>query len=636
MKRIFGPDGLLARVLPGYEHRAGQQDMADAVLATLEMGGVLLIEAGTGIGKTLGYLAPLLQSGVKGLVSTGTKNLQEQIIGRDLPLLSRLAGRDLGVVLMKGRRNYLCRRRYKSFVRQPAFKELAETEMFDDLIAWAGRTRTGDIAEFEAAPETARVWTDLTVGSESCLGSKCPDLEDCFVTKIRRAAAGADVVVVNHHLLFADLAVRQAGFGEVLPRAGAVVLDEAHLVPATAVRFFGLSLSGRMIEDFGRDVTRELAGAKKSLRGFLGEIERLEQQASAWLGPLAAVEGSRSLSAELNDERFRQGAARVADLLTAIGEKIRSAAKDKPEAENLVRRAGDLAGLVRSVVSATDDDLVRWVEVKGRRVTLHASPVDVGPYLADALYANVRSVIFTSATLSVAGSLEYARADLGLEGAADELMVPSPFDYERQTILYVPRDLPPPGSPAFMEAAADRLEQLLTATRGRAFVLCTSFRNMTGFHERLAGRLEFPCLIQGQAPRSILLEKFRNTPGAVLFATMSFWQGVDVPGQALSAVIIDRLPFDPPDEPLVAARIARLRNNGGDPFFEFQVPAAVLQLKQGLGRLIRSQSDRGLLAVLDVRLIKKGYGRAFLKSLPDSPLTHDTDEVRRFFELEEG
>jgi ATP-dependent DNA helicase DinG len=635
MKRIFGPDGLLSQVLPGYEYRAGQQDMADAVLAALELGGVLLIEAGTGIGKTLAYLAPLLSSGVKGLVSTGTKNLQEQIIHRDLPLLSRLAGRDLGVVLMKGRRNYLCRRLYKKFLAQPAFRELAETEVFDDLVRWTGQTQTGDIAEFAAAPETARFWTDLTVGSESCLGSKCPDLEDCFVLKVRRAAAGADVVVVNHHLLFADLAVRQAGFGEVLPRAGAVVLDEAHLVTPTAVRFFGLSVSRRMIDDFRGDVLRGLVGAQKTVRGLLPDLERLDQGVGVWLGPLAAIEGSRGLSAELKDEKFRRGALRVADLLTAIGEKVRTAAQPGPETENLVRRAGDLAGQVRRLVEAEGDDLVRWVEVRGRGVTLHASPVDVGPYLADALYASVRTVVFTSATLSVAGSLDYAKADLGLAGeAADELIVPSPFDYQRQTILYVPRDLPPPGDPGFMEAAADRVFDLLTATRGRAFVLCTSFKNMTGFHERLSGRLEYPCLVQGQAPRSILLDRFRNTPGAVLFATMSFWQGVDVPGPALSAVIIDRLPFDPPDEPLVAAKIARLREDGGDPFFRFQVPAAVLALKQGLGRLIRSQTDRGLLAVLDVRLIKKGYGRLFLKSLPDSPLTHELTDVREFFEEE--
>jgi ATP-dependent DNA helicase DinG len=635
MKRVFGPEGMLSTVLPGYEHRAGQQDMADAVLAALELGGVLMIEAGTGIGKTLAYLVPLLSSGVKGLVSTGTKNLQEQIIDRDLPLLSRLAGRDLAVVLMKGRRNYLCRRRYKNFMSQPAFRELAETEIFDDLRRWAGRTATGDIAEFEAAPETARFWSDLTVGSESCLGSKCPDLEDCFVTKIRRAAGAADVVVVNHHLLFADLAVKQAGFGEVLPRAGAVILDEAHLVTPTAVRFFGLSVSRRMIDEFRGDVTRGLAGANKTVRGLLPDLERLEMSAGAWLGPLATVEGSRGLAAELHDKRFRGAAMLVADLLIAIGEQVRTAARADPETDKLVRRAADLAGQVRRLVDPEDDDLIRWVEVKGRSVTLHASPVDVGPYLADALYASVRTVVFTSATLSVAGSLDYARADLGLtDAAADELIVPSPFDFQRQTILYVPRDLPPPGDPAFIAAAADRVFELLQASRGRAFVLCTSFKNMTAFHELLSGRLEYPCLLQGQAPRSILLDRFRATPGAVLFATMSFWQGVDVPGEALSAVIIDRLPFDPPDEPLVAAKIARLREGGGEPFFQFQVPAAVLALKQGLGRLIRSTADRGLLAVLDVRLIKKGYGRLFLRSLPDSPLTHDLDDVRIFFEEE--
>ncbi|MBU0513896.1 MAG: ATP-dependent DNA helicase [Proteobacteria bacterium] len=631
MKRIFGPEGLLARVLPGYEHRTGQQAMADAVLATLEMGGVLVVEAGTGIGKTLAYLVPLLSAGVKGLVSTGTKNLQEQIIRRDLPLLSRLAGQDLRLVLMKGRRNYLCRRRFKRWRTQPTFRQLDEAKVFDELLGWAGRTKTGDLAEFEAVPETAQVWNDLTVGSESCLGSKCPDFEDCFVLKIRRAAAGADVVVVNHHLLFADLAVRQAGFGEVLPRAGAVILDEAHLVAQTAVRFFGVNLTGRMIEDFSRDLTRDLAGAKRSVRRIIPELGRLEQSAQAWLGPLLAIEGSRSLSAELKDKKFLERAARVADLLTVVSGRIKDVGEAEVETDNLVRRATDLADVVRRVVDDGADDLVRWVEVKGRHVTLHASPVDVGEYLAEALYANVRSVVFTSATLSVAGRLDYAQADLGLTGAADGLIVPSPFDYQRQTLLYVPSDLPLPGAETFIDAAADRLMELLTATRGRAFVLCTSFRNMNAFHQKLEGRLEYPCLVQGQAPRTVLLDRFRQTPGAILFATMSFWQGVDVPGPALSAVIVDRLPFDPPDEPLVAAKIARLRGNGGDPFFEFQVPTAVLQLKQGLGRLIRSRSDRGLLAVLDVRLIKKGYGRLFIKSLPDSPLTHDLGAVREFF-----
>ncbi|HWP35845.1 MAG TPA: ATP-dependent DNA helicase, partial [Thermodesulfobacteriota bacterium] len=609
VEAVLGPGGLLARRLPGFEVRREQLEMARAVGRAIETGGCLVVEAGTGVGKTLAYLVPALLSGRRTVVSTGTKALQEQLFAKDLPLLREALPFAFRAAYMKGRANYVSRRRLREFLKAPAVRDPGEAAHLEAIARWVRETRTGDRAELPSLPDDYPPWAEFAATADHCRGLKCDTYWDCFVTKMRQEAAAADLVVVNHHLFFADLAVRDTGFGEVIPPAEVVIFDEAHQLEDVATQYFGRQVSSAQVEALFRDLSRylrvsrlhepaidaaliELAGRADR---FFARLAGREGERRRWRPATLAAEGVAALAAELG---------RTLDLLAVLLEHLAVRTEDTDAFARRARTIGeDLAFLAR----AADPAYVYWSERRRRTAVLAASPVAVQPALAERLFAGGATLVFTSATLAVDGSLDYFRSRLGVPADAAGLILGSPFDYARQAVLYLP-DLPEPTSPAFVPAAAAEIERILAVTRGRAFLLFTSHRVMQDVHALLHGRLPYRCLLQGEAPKSRLLDEFRRQP-AVLFATQSFWEGIDVPGEALSCVVVDRLPFASPADPLVQARIERLAAEGANPFLAYQLPAAVLALKQGLGRLIRSGADRGVLSVLDARLTRSAYGR---------------------------
>ncbi|MBI4264146.1 MAG: ATP-dependent DNA helicase [Acidobacteria bacterium] len=681
--QAFSGRGALARVVDGYEPRDGQRRMAEAVAAVIERGGTLLAEAGTGTGKTLAYLIPAILSRDRVLVSTGTKNLQEQIYFKDLPALQAALGVPFTATLMKGRSNYLCLHRWELHRQSSGGDVLLHPAlaMIDD---WARTTKTGDRAELRDLPEDLPFWKDIAAEAETCLGSNCPRYDDCFVTEMRRRAASSDVVIVNHHLLCADASVRQGAYGEVIPPCPTLVIDEAHQLEDVATQYFGYSFSDLRVEELARDGERLLSAGPKAPpcddnagrgkdsggRGLtprqIEEIQRALTRvaehgrtffsglATAWakahsisgadlkVGPHTGAESKRRYTAESLAEHLEDGLSLVGaldGLEATIALALRPAAGDPGAVveaneafEALQRRVGELRHDLRFLLRAGDPDFVYYLEVRGRRIFLKASPVDVSRIVRETLFDRMRAAVLTSATLAVDGSFEYVTGRLGIR-EADTLRVPSEFDYATQALLYLPRRVPPPTTPAFAEAAAREVIEILARSRGRAFVLFTSYAVLRTVQRFVEMALAYPILVQGTAPRTELIERFRSTPNAVLLATSSFWQGVDVVGQALSCVIIDRLPFASPADPVTAARIDAIHARGGDAFSEYQVPLAILALQQGLGRLIRHRGDRGVLAILDPRLRTRGYGRRFLDSLPPAPVTHELAAVERFFHV---
>ncbi len=641
---FFSPGGVLSRTHPAYEFRRGQLQMAQAVEQALQEKRHLIVEAGTGTGKTLAYLVPVIRSGKRVIISTGTKNLQEQLFYKDIPFLELAlyphGEGKLNVCYMKGRSNYLCRKKLYDLTDQPVLSGLEEIEHYRAIAAWEKTTQTGDRAELAALPEAAALWHKLDARSDTCLGQKCSAWERCFITEMHRRAMESDIIIVNHHLFFADLAIKQqseyAPDAGILPDVGAVIFDEAHELEDVAGSYFGVSVSNSRMEELCRDVeaslqrnhllSAQLAGAVKSLRERAMFFFALLPQGDGRF----AFENRREFLEENGDEftALQQSLQR----LTAEIEKMSS----KPEeVYNFARRAQELQVQTSFLLESEDKNTVFWIERRrgGRdkqNTFLQATPIDVAPILKTCLFDNLECAVLTSATLAVGGGFEYMRRRLGLEHVRESVL-PSHFDYARQAMLYVPPDLPDPRTPQFAAKAADRIRRLLEITRGRAFVLFTSYAQMNEVYSRLLGELEYPMLLQGDAPKSALLEEFRLTPHAVLFATSSFWQGVDVQGEQLSCVIIDRLPFAVPSDPVVAARVRSIDAEGGNAFFEFQVPAAVITLKQGFGRLIRSLHDRGLLALLDNRILKKSYGRTFIDSLPSYQRTTDLGKVEAFF-----
>jgi ATP-dependent DNA helicase DinG len=625
---FFGRDGLLARVLPGYEERPAQQKLSEAVAGVLESEGLLLAEAGTGTGKTLAYLLPAVELGRRVVVSTGTKNLQEQLVTKDIPLLARALGRELSVAVMKGRGNYICLLRHASFSQGGTFRQTDEIPLFKSVEAWATETETGDRAEIADLPDSVDFWREISAASENCIGQSCSLFDACWVTKMRQRALEADLVVVNHHLLCADLAVKDGSYGQVIPPYDAVILDEAHLVEDVATQYFGVQVSSYRVEELARDVERELKAASLDAREVRAEVASVRMRAERFFRQLSRGPGRRLAPNWITTRATEEALAllqRLEGLRTAL-----LAIPDRPETlTGLAGRTLTVAGELAFLFKAEDDGHVYFIETRGRGVFLRAMPIDVSERLRELLFDRVRAAVLTSATLAVDGGFTFMKDRLGIE-ATDELLLPSPFFFEEQAVLYVPRSLPEPSSPGFVDHAAEEIVRILELSRGRAFVLFTSHANMNAVAERIAGRIDYPVFMQGEAPKPALLETFRETPHAVLLATASFWQGVDVAGEQLSCVVIDKLPFASPGDPVVAARIERLRSRGGNPFSEYQVPVAVLMLKQGLGRLIRSASDTGILAVLDSRLVRKAYGRRFLESLPPARLVHDLAEVERF------
>jgi ATP-dependent DNA helicase DinG len=742
----FASDGPLTRALPAFEPRPGQRAMASAVASVLTNGGMLLAEAGTGTGKTLAYLIPAILNRKRVLVSTGTKNLQEQIYSKDVPTLARALGVEFSATYMKGRGNYLCLHRFEQFKESSNndSEKRIHLTLIDD---WVKRTDIGDRAEVDELPDDLPWWGEIAATTENCLGSSCPRISDCFVTRMRQRAAESDVVIVNHHLLCADAAVRHHSFGEVIPECHVLVVDEAHQLEEIATQYFGITISNFKLEELVADALRVVRvesghlgkfsglgsfappaatnlpdeddaypsqggfgfggggssakSGKKSgrsapsgvnaragfggyeqvdmlrpgraeMRALVPLLDSIDKASRSFFGdlqwnrpapPPSSSSGSgRSSSvprvareltmsadraegsaraAGLFDERVRlsdegldfvgEAGLLLTSALDALEGAIRLIKEASEDLQNVGRRAAELRDQLRFLLRINDPSYVYFLEIRGRGVHLKASPIDVSTIVREMLLDRMHATVLTSATLAVNGSFNYVRGRLGIFGA-EEIRLPSEFDYKTQSLLYLPRRMPDPRDPSFNTRVGDETIEILQRTEGRAFVLFTSYAAMRAIEARVAATLPYPLFVQGTAPRHVLLERFKQTANAVLLATSSFWQGVDVVGEALSCVIIDKLPFASPGDPITAARIEAINARGGDAFGEYQVPLAILSLLQGLGRLLRHRTDRGILAVLDPRLQTMGYGRRFLASLPPSPITRNLDDITRFFE----
>mgnify|MGYP000583020265 CR=1 FL=1 len=626
--RALAADGPLAAALPGYAPRAEQLAMARAVADAIDQSQALVVEAGTGTGKTLAYLIPALQSGRRVIISTGTRTLQDQLFHRDLPMARAALDRPVRTALLKGRGNYLCLYRMERTLEAGRLESREMADGLQRLRTWAGTTRSGDLAEAPAGTAEGRLFPRVTSTADNCLGQNCPLYSECFLMAARREAQEADVVVINHHLLMADWALREGGFGEVLPGADVTILDEAHQLPETAARFFGVTVSSRQLQDLARDTRVEQqseAGDSAGLADRAGAVERATAELRLALGD--------SLRAAWVDvgPPAAQAAEGLADALRGLTEALAPQASRGRGLENCHRRSDELyAALQAFLADEPDSGRVGWVETRGQGFALRLTPLDVADHFEASRTRHGSAWVLTSATLTVDGTFDHFQKRLGLE-SAETLRLDSPFDYASNTLLYVPESLPEPRDPGFNAAYLSAVQPVLEASGGRAFLLFTSHRALREAADWLRARGWSSLLVQGEAAPKQLLERFREMSGAVLLGTQSFWEGVDVRGPALSCVMIDRLPFAAPSDPVLQARVAWLREQGRNPFGEYQLPEAVIGLRQGVGRLIRDASDRGVLVLGDTRILGKSYGRLFRKSLPPMPLIRDLESVEAFF-----
>src|SRR5580698_9617969 len=648
LHEFFSPGGILARSPLPFEYRPGQLEMAKAVERALAERRHLIVEAGTGTGKTLAYLLPALRTGQRVIVSTGTKALQDQLYFRDIPFLETLLG-SLRVCYMKGRANFLCRHKLVALRDQPILSGLEEIDQYQQIAAWERTTETGDRSELSGLPESSALWHKLDARAEACLGSTCPDYRRCFITEMRRRALESDIIIVNHHLFFADLAVKQEAAGApdagVLPEAAAVVFDEAHELEEVASSYFGLSVSNIRFEELARDTDVLLRG-KEGAEKLPAATQQLRERARMFFAGLPMTSDGRQ-PFEAREEFLETSGDLYMSVRATL--KLMEAEMERltgiDEAPGLRKRVARLRSELEFLLESNASNMVYWLERRnygadaktpnlrggGSRSTfLQATPIDVSALLSELLFETIPTAVLTSATLTVQGGFEHIRKRLGL-AEARELVVPSHFRYGEQALLYLPPNMPDPRDPEFPDAAANCIRRVLEISKGRAFCLFTSYAQMRDLYERLLPVLDYPILLHGTAPRKALLDEFRVTPNAVLFGTASFWQGVDVQGESLSCVIIDRLPFAVPSDPVVQARMKAIEEAGGKPFFEYQVPEAVLTLKQGFGRLIRSLEDRGVLVLLDPRIRRQRYGQTFLQSLPPYRVTIEISDVEKFF-----
>ena len=631
ISELLGTDGPLARHISGFASRSLQQAMAESVAETLDNDGLLIAEAGTGTGKTFAYLVPALLCGKKVMISTGTKNLQDQLFHRDLPTVREALGVSTSIALLKGRANYLCHHRLEMLEGRRMRPE--QQDQLARIRSWTGRTSSGDTAELGEVPEDATIWPMVTSTTDNCLGSDCPAYSECFVMKARKDAQEADLLVVNHHLFFADMALRDEGFGEVLPGVNAFIFDEAHQLPEVASVFFGLNLGGRQIVDLGRDTLVELHAEAPDQDAAQASVTKLEKSVRDFRlalgtdtqrGPWAKVAESNVLIDA--EEDLLESLSRLEEILEPLAERGKGL-------ERCWRRCLELQTRFSQFVDGAEENYIQWFETHSRSFVLHMTPLDIHETFRAYVDSHRSAWVFTSATLAVGGSFKHFARNLGIQDARAELW-DSPFDFGRQAMLYVPTEMPQPNTTEYTGAVVEAALPVIEACGGRTFFLTTSHRALREVAERLESEIDYPLLVQGTLPRAELLERFRELGNAVLVGTSSFWEGVDVRGDALSCVIIDKLPFSSPGEPVLQARLDTMREQGMNPFFDFQVPQAVITLKQGVGRLIRDVSDRGVLMICDPRLFGKSYGRVFRNSLPPMPITRDVADVQIFFKQE--
>ena len=629
---ILGDSGPFARHIDGFKPRAPQVTMASAVAEAIADGDALVVEAETGTGKTLAYLVPALLGHGVTLVSTGTKSLQEQLFFRDLPVALKALGIQRRVALLKGRANYLCPYRLQLHLEEARFLTRETAEQMQVVRHWAQRTASGDIAELRELPEDAPVWPWVTSTADNCLGQDCPSYSECPVMRARQAAQEADMVVVNHHLFFADAALKGEGVSDLLPSANAVIFDEAHQLPDVAATFFGRTLSSRQLSELGRDVLSEsaqVAADVNHLADLTTRLDRCVADLRIALGDEGRKEGWRD---QILEPAVSDAVNALADVLADLEQALEPHANASRGMEACARRAREQSLVLADFQSLSDDNLVYWFETFRRAFVLHGTPLSVAEAFGAHRARHKCSWVFTSATLSVGGDFSHFLDRMGLQQARTELLH-SPFDFRRQAVLYVPENLPVPGSPGYTAQLVDAMVPVIRAAGGRTFFLFTSHRALREAAVLLRAQLDYPLFVQGEAGRRQLLEDFRDSGNGVLLGTSSFWEGIDVRGEALSCVIIDKLPFASPGDPVASARIDHIREQGGNPFRDFQLPQAVLALRQGAGRLVRDINDYGVLVLADPRLVEKSYGKTFLRSLPGMTRTRQLDVVQRFFRL---
>ncbi len=650
LESFFASSGVLSKVLPRFESRPSQVAMAEAVWQSFMEGVPLVVEAGTGTGKTFAYLIAALLSGCKTVISTATKSLQDQILDKDVPFLKQHFFPKARVCSLKGRRNYLCLRRFKEFAYQPSFLNPQEASLFGALHQWAAQTKTGDRSELDWLPDHYQAWNEITSGGEQCLNQQCPHYAQCFVQKSRTEAAKADLLIVNHHLFFAMMNVEESGSVDLLSSFSAVIFDEAHHVEDVAALFFGHDFSSWAVTEFTRDLLRAAAYSKISTqvrKEVASACERLAHLIKETAKSLSSVATNINVRQRLNlsdsKSAFPKNAEALRDALENLVPLVQQPANASPLWASLESRCTALAWKLGQFLTQEDPDLFYWFEIYGHvsGFTLRATPLEVAPLLFEKVFRQKKTVVLTSATLATVENqhpnFRYTRERLGVPEEAGELFAPSPFSFESQAALYIPKPFPLPHEARFCQAMAEEALKILQKTQGRALFLFTSYRHMHETHGLLEDRLPFTLLCQGEKPKRKLLSQFKKDTHSVLLATYSFWEGIDVPGPSLSCVLIDKLPFEAPNDPITASRVERLTQAGHNAFYRYQVPRAVLQLKQGFGRLIRTRRDKGLLVLFDTRILNKPYGRIFLESLPAMPLVHQLDAIpERLLSLEDA